>query len=57
MTEVAVEKLGPIRAEIVRLMADPAEIDRILADGSRRARAIAAPIFAEVKDVVGFVRS
>jgi tryptophanyl-tRNA synthetase len=38
-------------------MADTAEIDRILADGSRRARAIAAPIFAEVKDVVGFVRS
>jgi tryptophanyl-tRNA synthetase len=57
LTEVAVERLAPIRAEIVRLMSDPAEIDRILADGSRRARAIAAPIFAEVKDVVGFVRS
>ncbi len=57
LTEVAVARLGPIRAEIVRLMADPAEIDRILADGSRRARAIASPIFAEVKDVVGFVRS
>ena len=40
-----------------RLMADPAEIDRILADGAERARAIAKPIFAEVKDVVGFVRS
>jgi tryptophanyl-tRNA synthetase len=57
LTEVAVERLGPIRAEIVRLMNDPAEIDRILADGSRRARAIAGPIYAEVKDVVGFVRS
>ncbi|MBC7832718.1 MAG: tryptophan--tRNA ligase, partial [Hyphomicrobium sp.] len=57
LTEVAVERLAPIRAEIVRLMSDPAEIDRILADGSKRARAIAAPIFAEVKDVVGFVRS
>jgi tryptophanyl-tRNA synthetase len=38
-------------------MADPAEIDRILSDGAGRARAIAKPIIAEVKDVVGFVRS
>ncbi|MGJ0557692.1 tryptophan--tRNA ligase [Methylocystis sp.] len=57
LTEAAVEKLGPIRAEIVRLMDDPAEIDRILADGSQRARAIARPILDEVKDIVGFVRS
>jgi tryptophanyl-tRNA synthetase len=57
LTEVAVEKLGPIRAEILRLTADPVEIDRILADGSARARAIATPIMNQVKDVVGFVRS
>lgn len=57
LTEVAVERLGPIRSEIVRLMGDPAEIDRILADGSARARVIAAPIMNQVKDIVGFVRS
>jgi len=57
LTEVAVERLGPIRAEILRLMNDPAEIDRILADGSARARAIASPIMSQVKDIVGFVRS
>jgi tryptophanyl-tRNA synthetase len=57
LTAAAVEKLGPIRAEILRLTADPAEIDRILADGSQRARAIAAPVMAQVKDIVGFVRS
>jgi tryptophanyl-tRNA synthetase len=57
LTEAAVEKFGPIRAEIVRLTSDPAEIDRILADGAARARAIARPIMDEVKDVVGFVRS
>jgi len=57
LTEVAVEKLGPIRAEIVRLMGDPAEIDRILADGAARARAIARPVMDEVKDILGFVRS
>ncbi len=41
---------------MVRLMDDPAEIDRILIDGARRARAIAAPIMDEVKDIVGFIR-
>ena len=50
-------KISPITAEMRRLTADPAEIDRILADGSRRARAIAAPIMDKVKDIVGFIRS
>jgi tryptophanyl-tRNA synthetase len=38
-------------------MNDPAEIDRVLADGSARARAIATPIMDDVKDIVGFIRS
>ncbi len=54
---VAVEKVGPIGAEMQRLVADPAEIDRILADGATRAHAIAKPIMDEVKDIIGFVRS
>ncbi len=54
---VAVEKVGPIGAEMQRLVADPAEIDRILADGAARAHAIAKPIMDEVKDIIGFVRS
>ena len=37
-------------------MSDTAEIDRILKDGSGRARAIAAPIMREVKDIAGFIR-
>jgi tryptophanyl-tRNA synthetase len=37
-------------------MADPAEIDRILADGARRAAAIADPILAGIYDRVGFLR-
>ncbi len=57
LAEVAVSRLGPIGAEVRRLVADPAEIDRVLADGSARARAVAAPILAEVKDVIGFIRS
>jgi tryptophanyl-tRNA synthetase len=54
---VAVAKIGPIGAEMRRLTADPAEIDRVLADGSARARAMAAPVMRQVKDIVGFIRS
>jgi tryptophanyl-tRNA synthetase len=57
LADVAVYKLEPITNEMRRLLADVAEIDRILADGARRARVIAQPIMAEVKDIVGFVRS
>jgi tryptophanyl-tRNA synthetase len=35
-------------------MADPGEIDRILAAGAERARAVAAPTLAEVNRIVGF---
>jgi tryptophanyl-tRNA synthetase len=57
LAEVATDKLGRIGGEAARLMGDPAEIDRILADGSARARTIAAPVMAKVKDIVGFIRS
>jgi tryptophanyl-tRNA synthetase len=57
LAELAVARIGPVNAEMTRLLADPAEIDRILADGARRARAIAAPIVNDVKDIVGFLRS
>ena len=53
--EIAVEKIAPVGAEMQRLARDTAEIDRILADGSRRARAIAGPIMGKVKDLVGFI--
>jgi tryptophanyl-tRNA synthetase len=54
LADLAVEKLGPIGAEMRRLLADPAEIDRILGEGAERARAIAAPTMAEVRKIVGF---
>jgi tryptophanyl-tRNA synthetase len=57
LAEVAAARIGPIAAESARLMADPAELDRILADGSARARAIAAPVMHKVKDIVGLIRS
>jgi len=57
LAELATEKLTPIGDEMRRLMADPVEIDRILADGAARARGIADPILAKTKDIVGFIRS
>lgn len=57
LIDVAVNHLSPITSEMSRLMADPAEIDRILADGSARARTIAEPIMKEVRETVGFITS
>ncbi len=57
LTEVAVEKLTPIGEAMKRLLADPAEIDAVLADGASRARAIAKPVMDDVKRIVGFIRS
>ncbi len=56
LTELSVEKLGPIGAEMKRIMQDTAYIDGVLKDGSARARAIASETMKSVKDIVGFVR-
>ena len=56
LTELAVAKLGPIGAEMQRLMKDPGHVGAILRDGAQRARAIAAPILDEVYRTVGFLK-
>ena len=40
---------------MARLMQDLSEIDRILADGAARARAIAAPILRQTYEIMGMV--
>jgi len=55
LADLTVEKLSPINAEMRRLLADPAEIDRVLKGGAHKARAIATPIMDEVKTTVGFI--
>jgi tryptophanyl-tRNA synthetase len=57
LADLSVAKLGPIAAEMKKLMQDPVYIDSILADGSARAQAIAAETMKAVKDIVGFVRA
>jgi len=56
LVDLAVDRLAPIASEMKRLVADPAHIDAVLADGAERAGAIAAPTLDAVKDIVGFVR-
>jgi tryptophanyl-tRNA synthetase len=53
LADLCVSVLGPIGAEMKRLMSDPAEIDRVLKLGTERARAIAEPILAETKALMG----
>ena len=54
LADLAVAKLAPVSEAMRRFLADPAEIDRILAKGAARAREVAAPTVAEVRDIVGF---
>ena len=42
-------------AELRRLEADPGYLQGVLSDGAERAAAVADPIVAEVKEIVGFL--
>ena len=55
VAEVAIETLRPIRERYHQLIADTAELDRLMAVGAERARAVAEPKIELVKERVGFV--
>jgi tryptophanyl-tRNA synthetase len=55
LADLSVSVLAPIGSEMSRLVDDPAEIDKILNAGAERADALAQPILAEVKKIVGFL--
>jgi tryptophanyl-tRNA synthetase len=55
VAESVVELLAPIRERHAALMADPAELDRLMALGAARARAIAEPVLAEAKARMGLL--
>ena len=57
LADLAVAKLGPVGEETKRLQADPAYVERVLREGSERARAIAAPIMRQAREIVGFIVS
>ncbi|MCA8907748.1 MAG: tryptophan--tRNA ligase [Rhodospirillaceae bacterium] len=53
LTDVAVAALSPIAAAVNRLMADPAQLDAVLAEGAEKAEALAAPILADTRRLIG----
>ena len=55
LADLAVSELSPITSEMRRLLADPAEIDLMIADGATRARTVAEPILKRTKELVGFL--
>ena len=56
LVDLSVHNLGPIGAEMNRLMQDPGHVDAVLVKGAERARAIASETMKAVKDIVGFVQ-
>ncbi|MFF2052837.1 tryptophan--tRNA ligase [Leifsonia sp. NPDC058194] len=56
LVEVVVGELGPVRERALELLADPAELDRILAQNAARADEVAEATLAKVYDRVGFLR-
>ncbi len=51
--EAVVEFLAPVRERYAALREDPAELERVLAFGAEKARAVAAPVLADVRDAMG----
>lgn len=56
LAEVVVDSLAPIRERTADILADEAELDRMLAEGAARAREVAGATMAVVRDRVGFLR-
>ena len=53
VAEVVIDALKPIQMRYNELMADPAELDRIMKRGADQARAVATPKLDEMKQIMG----
>jgi tryptophanyl-tRNA synthetase len=53
--EAVIAHLAPIQERYAALIADPGELDRLMAVGAGRAQAIAAPVLAEAKARMGLL--
>jgi len=56
LAEVVVASFAPIRERTERILADEAGLDRLLADGAARARAVAGPTMSAVRDRMGLLQ-
>jgi tryptophanyl-tRNA synthetase len=55
LAEVVVDAFAPIRERTEKLLANEAELDRMLADGAVRARRLAVATMSRVREHVGFL--
>jgi tryptophanyl-tRNA synthetase len=55
LAEAVVDALTPIRERTEKMLADEAELDRLLADGAHRAREVASQTMSVVRDRIGFL--
>src|SRR5258707_7013050 len=55
LAEVVVSAFAPIRERTEKMLADEAQLDRLLAHSAVRARQVAGPTMAAVKDRIGFL--
>ena len=56
LADALIAKLSPLRARLMELRGDPAELDAILDAGAAKARDLAAPTIAAAKKAVGLSR-
>jgi len=53
VAEVVIDALRPIQERYQQLMADPAELDRLMAKGAAQAAAVSMPKIAQMKEIMG----
>jgi tryptophanyl-tRNA synthetase len=56
LADALIALLTPLRTRLNEFRSDPAELDRLLASGGERARALAAPTIAAAYETVGLTR-
>jgi len=54
LADLTVDKMGPITDLMNRYLADPEELNRLLAKAADKAAEIADPIVADVRKIIGF---
>lgn len=55
VAQVVIDEIRPLQNEYQRLMADPAEIDRVLAKGAEQAAAVSQPKVDRMKHLMGLI--
>ena len=55
LTDLLVDKLGPIRDEYVKVCGDQIYLNSLISMGNERAKSVANPVYQEVRKLVGFI--